>query len=130
MNVGFTGTRQGMTYKQFSAFIDLIACLHPDEFHHGDCVGADEQAGNFVAADTATHVVIHPPQEIGKNRAWCVGHEFRDPLPYLARNHKIVDETDLLIATPKTRGEELRSGTWATIRYARRKGRPVRILFP
>lgn len=35
-----------------------------------------------------------------------------------------------LIAAPRTLEEERRSGTWATIRYAKRCGRPVMILAP
>jgi hypothetical protein len=50
--------------------------------------------------------------------------------PYLVRNHEIVDDSQVLIAAPKEFTEQLRSGTWATIRYARKIGRTVRIVFP
>jgi hypothetical protein len=46
---------------------------------------------------------------------------------YLARNDKLVELADRLIAFPKTSKEVLRSGTWATIRRARKKGIPVDI---
>jgi predicted Rossmann fold nucleotide-binding protein DprA/Smf involved in DNA uptake len=52
------------------------------------------------------------------------------PRPYLVRNRDIVDVCNLLLATPGGTVEQLRSGTWATIRYARRIGRPVWIVFP
>jgi len=50
--------------------------------------------------------------------------------PPLTRNHDIVDCTELLIACPKSMKEELRSGTWATVRYARKLERPVIIIYP
>ena len=50
------------------------------------------------------------------------------PKDYLDRNHDIVDQTDLLIATPKENTEVLRSGTWATIRYAKKINKPTWII--
>lgn len=45
------------------------------------------------------------------------------------RNHDIVDATEWLIATPK-KFEEIRSGTWATVRYAKKVKKPVTIIWP
>jgi len=42
----------------------------------------------------------------------------------------IVRETELLIAAPAEFSEQHRSGTWSTVRYARRLGRPVQIIGP
>jgi hypothetical protein len=41
-----------------------------------------------------------------------------------------VDATGWLLAAPRTKTEEQRSGTWATIRYARKLGRQVCLLWP
>lgn len=50
--------------------------------------------------------------------------------PPLKRNYDIVDACDILLAAPRTLTEELRSGTWATIRYARKTGKKYLILAP
>ena len=47
--VGFTGTRQGMTDDQKCALRKLLSEIarngsFPLLFHHGDCVGSDEEA--------------------------------------------------------------------------------------
>jgi hypothetical protein len=145
MKVGFTGTREGMTQEQTVAFIVFVEERLPEdlphmleEFHHGDCVGADEQA-HQIAKFYFKKIVVHPPID-PKYRAYTVSelqawwnfnqYEIRDEDDYLVRNYDIVDETDILIAAPKTKEEELRSGTWATIRYARKQGKPVFILEP
>ena len=47
---------------------------------------------------------------------------------YMDRNQVMVDLADHLIAFPRTSNEELRSGTWATIRRARNKGIPIEII--
>lgn len=53
------------------------------------------------------------------------------PTTYETRNHAIVDACRLLIATPRaTERAQPRSGTWATIRYAQRKERPVWLIWP
>ncbi len=50
--------------------------------------------------------------------------------PYLARNRDIVNAADVLIAGPGGMEEIMRSGTWATVRYARKKQKPVIIVYP
>jgi hypothetical protein len=120
MKIGFTGSRQGMSQPQMENFVMLLKKMGMTEFHHGDCVGADEEA-HAIVRDFFPNVqiVIHPPTSAGK-RAFCVGDETRESLPYLTRDRKIVDECEFLFAAPLRNTEELRSGTWSTIRYARK----------
>jgi hypothetical protein len=129
MKMGFTGTQKGMTPLQIKAVYLILWEYRPQEVHHGDCIGADEEFHN-LAKEVGMRVVIHPPIKDEK-RAFCVGDESRPEQHYLIRNHFIVDETEVLIATPKSNKEELRSGTWATIRYAfHKEGKEVRIVWP
>lgn len=52
--------------------------------------------------------------------------EERPAKPYLERNKDIANEgIDGLIAAPSGWVEELRSGTWATVRYARKLKRTI-----
>lgn len=46
---------------------------------------------------------------------------------YLARNERLIEHADVLVAFPYSISEELRSGTWATVRRARKKRIPVLI---
>lgn len=145
-HIGFTGTSRGMTQAQKDCVKNeletfLIACtpedLEPTEdivgdlyFHHGDCVGADEQSHD-LAVENVYHIVIHPPTE-NKHRAWCDSEymTMHEPKEYLERNRDIVDASEFMIATPATYDEVLRSGTWSTIRYARKTGKPLVIFLP
>lgn len=130
--VGFTGTQVGMTEKQKITLGRLIERAKVSEFHHGDCIGADEEADNIVRLVSTAVIHIHPPID-DRAQAWCFmrGEDVEyPPKPYLDRNHDIVDACDILYATPKGFKEELRSGTWATIRYARKKGKKIKIIFP
>lgn len=121
MSIGFTGTGHGMTDYQRLAFAEAIRLIQPVEFHHGDCVGADAEAHEIVRrVAPACVIVIHPPA-IKAKRAFCHGDKVLDPEDYLVRNHRVVDAVNSLIATPQTIDEVLRSGTWATVRYARKK---------
>lgn len=129
MRVGFTGTREGMTEAQLFAVSNLLALSGAVAVHHGDCVGVDAQA-HALALWFGIPVVLHPPSD-PKARAFCGrAAEVRVEAPYLTRNEQIVDEVDLLIAVPAQAQEVLRSGTWATVRYARRKGVPVKVIGP
>jgi hypothetical protein len=129
--IGFTGTQLGLTMPQQWL---LEAWLGPRadkivEFHHGDCVGADELA-HQIAQRAGIKVFVHPPV-IETKRAFCAGAEHVYPQkPYLDRNHDIVDACTGLIACPFELEEQVRSGTWATVRYARKRGKPVRLIMP
>lgn len=133
MNIGFTGTRKGLTGYQKEELGNLFWVWSRNEpqeikFHHGGCVGADAQA-HVIATTYGMTTVIHPPTN-EKHQAYIVPDELREPKPYLDRNHDIVDECDFLIAAPKSEVEIRRSGTWATVRYARRAGKRVLIIPP
>lgn len=127
--VGFTGTRHGMSGAQKEALFQVFDKYYGSEFHHGDCWGADAEAHD-IAIHYNMRIHIHPPSD-EKARAFKTLKVVRTsmPKPYLQRNHDIVDSCDILIAAPHTDKEILRSGTWATVRYARRKNVPV-ILLP
>lgn len=126
MQLGFTGTSKGITDRQHRLLAKEIAKC--DVFHHGDCIGADAQAHDIARAYGA-YIILHPPDN-GRARAFCIPDEERAPLPYLDRNQAIVDECDYLVACPKLMHEEQRSGTWATVRRARKAGKKVVVLWP
>lgn len=126
--VGFTGTSKGMSAQQklqLRLVLSSWASTDRVELHHGDCVGADAEA-NLVGQELGCRVVVHPPAD-AKKRAWCDGDEVWVPRAYLVRNHDIVDATEVLVAAPLG-PERLRSGTWATVRYARKEGKEVILL--
>jgi hypothetical protein len=75
--------------------------------------------------DLGCAIVIHPPA-IETQRAFKTAADVRAPKPYLDRNKEIVRETALLVAAPAEAVEQLRSGTWSTVRYARWLGRQVK----
>jgi len=133
--IGFTGTRNGMTKKQKESFHNLIDAVSVKEFLHGDCVGSDEEAHKMVyelikiAKGQRIRIMGYPPK-YNKYRAFCNCDVFLKPKEYLDRNRDIVDNSEILIATSATDKEELRSGTWSTIRYARKKNRLIYIILP
>jgi hypothetical protein len=142
MKLGFSGTQDGMTIKQRAALTTWIEDYFDSitHFRHGDCVGADAQAHAIVALLKERHgrhqgmyprIVIHPCT-IENKRAKCHVNVYNvhPAKPPLVRNKDIVDNSDVLIAAPKTATEIMRSGTWSTIRYARKMGKRVIILEP
>src|SRR6266403_2732141 len=120
--MGFTGTRQGMSERQKNAVWNLLKKLHPSEFHHGDCVGADKEAHDLVREMVPScKIIVHPANILGMS-AGCIADVYMPTKDPLERNKDIVNSCQLLVATPATDLEVLRSGTWMTIRYARREG--------
>jgi len=130
-HIGFTGTQIGMTDPQYS-ITRLFIKKYSNEIkdvHHGDCIGADADFHLLVRLFSNIQIVIHPPKNKSK-RAFSKGDVMLEPDEYIKRNHDIVDACDILIATPKENEEVLRSGTWATIRYGKKTGKKVIIIFP
>lgn len=121
--IGFTGTREGLTPIQGDILYGYMHALDAPKqvfsFHHGCCVGADAQAHAF-ARRLGWWVFIHPPKD-PKYQAMLTGEFRRMPEEhYMLRNVNILNAVELLIACPKG-PEAKRSGTWATVRYAREK---------
>jgi hypothetical protein len=135
MKVGFTGSRNGMSKEQMAKFKDvlfkyILAGTMIEELHHGCCVGADATLVLIcITSMPNTVLVAHPPFEKKLVDRGAVGlsNVLWPEAPYLVRNQNIVHATDILLAAPNG-PERLRSGTWSTIRYARKHGGEVIIL--
>ncbi len=128
--IGFTGSRRGPTEDQVESLRKVLDELgNVTAAHHGDAEGADA-AFHKVCLERQIPVEIHPPRD-EKDRAYCEGavrvHEARD---FRAQGQAIVNACKLLIAMPDGYKEKLRSGTWTTIRYARKIARKILIIWP
>lgn len=125
--LGFTATREPLTDAQIRWIEKILTEYYRDgaQFHHGDCINGDE-AGYYIAKRLGYVTVSHPPTN-PRLRARTVNDVEMPPLPYLERNQQIVLACSVLVAVPFT-AETPRSGTWATVRYARDvvKGRVIR----
>lgn len=128
MIIGISATRHGMNRAQLKWLWSVLS-EHEGDLHHGDCLGGDTQAHDMATLLMGWTIIIHPPAET-RYRAHRQAAVILTPKPSLDRNHDIVDASDVLIAVPQTHGEELRSGTWATIRYAAMVKKPIRIISP
>lgn len=133
LKVGFTGTREGMTLRQ-KLMLRVFLSKHACQFIHGDCLGSDEE-GHYISEELNLSIVICPPTD-KKYQAFCAEKSSYKqivrlkPEPYLKRNKTIVAVCNTLCATPATMQEELRSGTWSTVREARRQGKKIFIILP
>lgn len=125
--VGFTGTQEPISDYQRMDLTNMVRNIGLSEGHHGDCVNADAEFHKIIA-QFGWRKIVHPGPSTTL-RAYCEGDLVLPVKPNLERNRDIVDETSMLIACPKG-PEEQRSGTWSTIRYARRLCRPIHILMP
>ncbi len=131
--IAMTGTRktETLTDKQLAHFKKCLATSKEqgfDVFRHGDCVGADEK-GHHIAVSLGYSVRIHPPTD-PKYRAFCSSPFVAPALSYQDRNQAMVNNCDMLLALPKSNQEVQRSGTWMTIRMARKINLPIIIFYP
>ena len=134
-SIGITGSRDGMSEYQYEKIRLILfqqeTISSPLSFHHGDCVGVDEQAHNIAAA-LGYELHIYPPDN-DRNRAYCsVGNIVmtHPPESYLGRNKHIVLTVEHLLVVPDSDVERWRSGTWSTCRYAEKIGRQYAIITP
>jgi hypothetical protein len=143
MIVGFTGTRKGMTeaqIQQVRSILSSIQHLGDPPFivglklgRHGDCVGADAQFHEILVS-LDVEIAIHPPTD-PKHRAFCTGSRVTlfPEKPYIARNHDIVNLSEIMIGAPKEEHEpksKIGGGTWATIRFAAKQNRILYVVRP
>jgi hypothetical protein len=135
--VGFTGTSKGASPTQLAELEEKLKALFAegfDELHHGLCIGADEQCA-IIAKKIGFRVVAHPglpkdPTNMKYRSDFAENDEMREAKPFIARDQEIVNEVERMLATPLTRAEVVRSGTWTTVRYARKIGRVTDLILP
>jgi hypothetical protein len=128
MDIGFTGTREGMTKPQLIRVATSFS-RGPGMAHHGDCVGADDEFAE-IAYRMSYEVHGHPPLNESKRAFSPFTHIGHPPKDYHPRNHDIVDATTLTVGAPKDYSPEAQSGTWATIRYAIERKKIVYVYLP
>jgi len=134
---GFTGTSKGASPAQLKELEEKLVKLKEDgfdELHHGLCIGADEQCA-IIAKRLGYRVVAHPglpkdPTNMMYRSEFAENDEVREAKKFIERDRGIVDEVERMLAAPLTREEQVRSGTWTTVRYARKVGRQVDLILP
>jgi len=132
--VAFTGTRKGMTPEQTEAVRQAIRELVTPErdlsIHHGDAIGADSDM-HVLAIKEGVAIHIHPVVN-DPTRAHNKGAQVTNPprQDFRERDNALVSLTNILIAAPRGKREERRSGTWATIRHARKVGATIVFCYP
>lgn len=133
MIIGFTGSQKGMTDFQHKE-VEWILTFYKrsiTEIHHGGCIGADTIFHSICSEFGLPTPIIHPASDVNPSKkAILIGANYLPAKPALKRNHDIVDIADIMIATPGETHEVWRSGTWATIRYARKIGKVIHLICP
>ena len=138
MILGFTGTRRGLTQPQRAALPSILATL-PERVLYGGAVGADEEFHAFIMDVILDPHSTYPAGRVEIEVYPAIGRRWNDPhdwvvvhkaLPPLERNRIIAERCDHLLACPAEPTEQQRGGTWSTVRYARKAGKPVTVINP
>lgn len=128
---GFTGTRSGMTPDQAKTIRGILVENEVMIVNHGDCVGADAQFDDIARSLGIVRRLY--PSNLESMRAHCESRGaslVTYPAPPLVRNEWILRASEALIAAPKEYHEQLRSGTWSTIRKASKMRLRVLLVYP
>lgn len=134
MNVGFTGSRIGLSLDQEIWLLKTLRELAELDggttwLHHGDCIGADAKA-HSMAQYLGLKTWSHPPV-VERYRAWCKADRTSKPASYRDRDLAIVTAAQILVACPSgSETRQRRSGTWLTKRMADRHGVEVLLRMP
>jgi len=132
--IGFTGNRHGINPEQKLGIISILDKYDNLIVSHGDCIGSDTDFHNICIdyrnanPNKKLRIDIYPPN-YPRFRAFNKGDLLMDEKPYLERNSDIINNSSILIACPIDKNkEELRSGTWSTVRKARKQKLTIYIL--
>lgn len=132
-HVGITATRKGITGKQRATLIKVFQLADTIRgLVHGCATGGDSGAHEiFQGLYPEKEIHGHPGNipEYRNDRLQGFA-SMADPLPPLSRNHTIVANSEVIIGMPAEMEPQARGGTWSTVRLARRKGKPLFIIYP
>lgn len=129
---GFTGTRKGMTHQQGQYVRIAVRFGKPAVIRHGGAHGADMEFHAMWREELPRHFADVWPAEQSRVKLFD-GQDnvsINPVMAPLARDDEIVKRSKFLIAAPHTQKEEVRSGTWATIRRGRKIDIPILIVWP
>lgn len=121
-----------MTFEQKVAVTHVLRLRTPLRVHHGACEGADRDFSTLCRQFPIGQTFWPGSQEQWDwaKFAQSEGDAVEDIRPVLQRNSYIVKSSSALLVTPRRSYEVRRSGTWATVRYARKLGRPILVIWP
>jgi predicted Rossmann fold nucleotide-binding protein DprA/Smf involved in DNA uptake len=119
-----------MSDYQQKVFREFLIRFGPKivSFSHGCCRGADIEAHQIVreVLGQKVHISVYPSTARTRAPIPQDADYVHKRLGPLQRNQLIVDcGSGLLFAAPLQTNEVQRSGTWATVRYARRLGMTI-----
>lgn len=133
ITIGFTGTRQIdlVSQERLSYLEDILLAKDVDSDFRATAVHGCAEGADSVFHQMCLNLNIPVYGRPATNSKTKLG-QFRFvymPEAPLVRNRKIVEDCDVLIAVPvNPLVEEKRSGTWATIRYARKLNKQIIII--
>jgi hypothetical protein len=137
-HVGFTGTSQcPLTKAQRQSLRVELMRRGPGALHLGDAINADAECYDiaFELSEPGSYehtftLIGHPPTNASKRAFKSYDLEL-PPLPYIERDDAIIAASVEMLACPRLDfREELRSGTWTTIRHTLLANKPVLIIWP
>ena len=128
MKLGFAGTRKGMSVAQRRNLAIVLSWFRGGgrEFHSGGSGDSDIEAQRMAHA-AGYHVHVHPCPGVTAEGS-PPDYYWHEVFPPLVRDRHIAEACYVLVAAPLRDKEQLRSGTWATVRYAREAEKPVIML--
>lgn len=132
MIVAFTGTRFALTLKQTRALkslLDQLGLNEQDTVLHGCCTGADTEF-HKMCREKKVRIIGYPAYtEQEKLADEC---DSRHGISYdpLVRNRQMVNGADLVIGAPNTMKDQIRSGTWMTLRHCKKRRKNHHIVYP
>jgi hypothetical protein len=103
------------------------------QLHHGACMGADVDFHNVcIDMEMIQLIHVHPSDDRFTNRLRQLKQIERVAMIWpeeapLQRDLTMVQYSDVLLATPLQDDEIVRSGTWATVRRARKLRKTVHV---
>jgi hypothetical protein len=104
--------------------------MKPDEAIHGKCKGSDEKFHDLMRIVMPTVGITGFPSTLTSTIAKVICDRDEDPQDPLVRNDMMADACTYMVATPAQAKEAVRPGTWATVRYALKYGKPVLVIEP
>lgn len=131
MNLGFTGTRNGMSDAQAAVFEGMLTDV--SVFRHGSCQGADVEAARIIRkvyGQKVKIIALPGPDDDHYRQDSGVDDEVLPGRTHFARNRAIVAGSDMMIATPAANTWQERGGTFYTANYSIKVGKPLIVIWP